>query len=280
MKKSTKERLSAVLLRVPLVLFLVVVVTPFLMLIINSFKTNAEFYANVWALPSSINFDNYLGAFQKASMGLYMLNSVIVSAASVVLNLGLGAMASYAIARRHLKSSKKLYNLYLVGLLIPQIVGIIPLFFMARILHLFDTLSILILSYTAMEIPFCVFTLVAFFKSLPYELEEAACIDGANDWQVFGKIMLPLAKPGLITVGVFAFLDFWSEYTRALAFISSDAKKTIPLAIIKFKPVSGFKVDWGLLCAACMIFIVPVIVVYAIYQRKLIDGLTAGSVKG
>lgn len=280
MKKKMKAICKALLIRVPLVLTSIVVIIPFLMVVINSFKTNAEFYEDVWALPKSFSFENYIGAFEKSSMATYIMNSVIVSGISVAVLLALAGMISYAIARRGLRWSKKLYNLYLVGLLIPQIVGIIPLFLMARVFNLFDTLTILILSYAAMELPFAVFTLTAFFKTLPGEMEEAASIDGANNWQILLKIIMPLSKPGMITVGIFAFLDFWSEYTRALALLSSESKKTIPLAIMKFKPVSGFKVDWGLLCAACIIFIIPVIIVYAVYQRKLIDGLTAGGVKG
>ncbi len=280
LNSNAGKRVRGTLLRIPLILYAVMVLVPFLMLLLNSFKTNAEFYENVWALPKRLSFANFIEAFRVADMGLYMWNSAVVTVAAVALNLALGAMVSYAIARRGLRSAKKLYNLYLLGLLIPQIIGIIPLFLMARIFHLFNTLSILILSYAAAELSFCVFTLVAFFKNLPGTLEEAATIDGAGDFQVFSRIMLPLARPGLITVGVFTFLGFWSEYTRALAFISSPEKRTIPLAILTFKPVSGFKVDWGLLCAACVIFIVPVIAVYGVFQRKLIGGLTTGSVKG
>lgn len=266
--------------RVLLIAYGIVVIVPFLMLVINCFKTNEEFYANVWALPSSLSLFNFVEAFERANMGRYIFNSVFVSVMGVALNLMLGAMVSYVIARRMKKHANKLYNLYLVGLLAPQIVSIIPQFFMARYMGLFDTLWILILSYAAMELPFCVFTLTAFFKSLPGELDEAATIDGASPATVFTRIMLPLARAGLITVGVFVFLSCWSEYTRALAFIGSDHNKTISLAIMIFRPVSGFKVDWGVLCAACVIFILPVIVVYAFAQRRLIDGLTAGSVKG
>lgn len=280
MRQSIKDIRNGILLRIPTILLTVVFLVPFTMLFITSFKTNAEFYENVWALPKTLNFFNFIEAFRVSEMGLYMTNSVYVTVLAVLINLMLGAMVSYAIARRNLRSSKRIYKFYLLGLLIPQIIGIIPLFLIARLLNLFNTLTMLILSYSSSEISFCVFTLVAFFKTLPGDLEDAAKIDGASNTQLFTRIMLPLARPGLITVGVFTFLGFWSEYTKALALISSPDKRTIPLAILEFKPVMGFKVDWGLLCAACVIFIVPVIVVYAIFQRKLIGGLTSGSIKG
>ncbi|HHW32489.1 MAG TPA: carbohydrate ABC transporter permease [Clostridiaceae bacterium] len=267
-------------IRFILILYSIIVIIPFLMIFINSFKTNREFYESIWALPRRLNFDNYVLAFEQANISQYFLNTVIVCVTSVILTLSLSTMVSYAIARRKMKSGPKLYFLFLIGLLIPQIVGIVPLFLMARVFRLFDTLFILILSYATATIPFCVFVLTAFFKTLPSDLEEAARIDGASNTHVLISIMTPLAKPGLITAGVFCFLDYWSEYMKALAFIATPSRKTISLGMLTFKPVSGFKIDWGVLCAACVLFILPVVVVYAVFQRNLLDGLTAGAIKG
>ncbi len=275
-----KNIAAKILVRILLIAFLLMIVIPFVPVVLNSFKTNAQFYESIWSLPTSLALTNYESAFAKSDITRAMLNSGVVCGVSVALTILLGSMAAYVLARRHIRQEKKVTNLYLIGLLIPQVVGIIPQFFLARILNLYDNLLMLIFTYTAFELPFAVFLLTAFCRTLPDDLEEAATIDGAGPFQTFLRIIFPLTRPGLITVGIFGFLDFWSEYARALVFISSDTKKTIALAIMTFKPLMGFKIDWGVLYAVCIMFILPVVILYAIFQRRLIDGLTAGGVKG
>jgi N-acetylglucosamine transport system permease protein len=278
------DRMKSILLhnivRLLLIVFLLIIVIPFVPVVLNSFKSNAQYYESIWSLTTSLALTNYTAAYAKSDITRAMLNSGLVCAVSVFLTIILGSMVAYILARRHIRYEKRITNLYLIGLLIPQVVGIIPQFFLARIFNLYDNLLMLVFTYTAFELPFAVFLLTAFCRTLPDDLEEAATIDGAGPFQTFLKIILPLTKPGIITVGIFAFLDFWSEYARALVFISSETKKTIAIAIMTFKPLMGFKIDWGILYAVCILFILPVIILYAIFQRRLIDGLTAGGVKG
>ncbi|MDD3932075.1 MAG: carbohydrate ABC transporter permease [Clostridiaceae bacterium] len=270
-------------IRFILLFWSVVVVIPFAMLLLTSLKTNPEFYANVWALPQDLFGSlviNYREAFARGSIGTNFLNTVYIDTVALIITLTLSAMVSYVIARRPLRFAPKLYYLYLVGLLIPAMVGLTPMFIMARFLGLFDTRFILILLYGTSTIPFCVFVMTAFFRSILNELEEAASIDGANLWHIFGRIILPLVKPAFITAGIFCFLDYWSEYMKGLMFVVSAEKKTISMGMLTFKIVSGFKIDWGVTAAACILFILPVLVLYIAFQRHLIGGLTDGSVKG
>lgn len=279
--KSTALR--TVVIRLILVFWSIVVLIPFAMLLLTSVKTNQEFYASVWSLPQNLFSSliaNYKEAFVRGNIGTNFLNTVYIDTVAMVITLLLSAMVSYVIARRPFRFAPRLYYLYLVGLLIPPMVGLTPMFIMTRFLGLFDTRLILILLYGTSTIPFCVFVMTAFFKSIVTDLEEAASIDGANLWHIFGRIILPLVKPAFITAGIFCFLDYWSEYMKGLMFIVSPEKKTISMGMLTFKIVSGFKIDWGVTAAACILFILPVLLLYMIFQNQLIGGLTDGSVKG
>lgn len=278
-----KFHLGTWITRILLILWSVIVLLPFAMLFLTSTKTNEEFYAGLWTLPKDIVHsvaENFSGAWQQANMGIGFVNAIVISGAALLLTLALGSMVSYAIARRNLRQEKTLSTLFLLGLLIPAMVGLTPMFIMARFMGLFDTRLILVLLYTAMELPFCVFVMTSFFRTVPHELEEAAFIDGASPWMTFFKIIVPIVRPAFVSAGIFAFLDFWSEYMYGLMFIMDPKKVTVAMSILQFKTGSGVKVNWGVTSAACVIFIAPVLVVYCIFQKQLMGGLTAGSVKG
>ena len=278
-----KFSLGTLITRLLLIFWSVVILIPFAMLFLTSTKTNEEFYAGIWTLPQHFFqsvAENYSTAWREANMGIGFINAIIISGAALALTLILGSMVSYAIARRKLRRENTLSTLFLLGLLIPAMVGLTPAFIMARAVGLFDTRLILILLYTSMELPFCVFLMTSFFRTIPHELEEAAYIDGASPWMTFFKIIVPLVRPAFVTAGIFAFLDFWSEYMYGLMFITDSNKVTVAMNILQFKTGTGVKVNWGVTTAACVIFVAPVLIVYCIAQKKLIGGLTAGSVKG
>ena len=151
---------------------------------------------------------------------------------------------------------------------------------LARVIGLYNSRAILIIAYSVFSLPFGVFVLTAFFKTLPSELEQSAKIDGAGYLATFLRIILPLAKPGLITIGVFNFLDYWNEYILPLTLIVDERKKTVSMAILQLQVAQSVKQEWGALFAACIMVILPVLVVYGIFQRNLTEGLTAGSLKG
>ncbi len=268
------------LLRIVLGLLSVVIIVPFFYILMNSFKTSAEFYADIWSLPSKLEFSNYALALEKTQLHAHTLNTVFIVSVAVFANLLMASMISYIITRMALKHSKKIYQYFLVGLLVPHIIAVLPLFMLARTVGLYNTRTILIIAYAVFSLPFGVFVLTAFFKTLPSELEQSAQIDGAGYLTTFLKIILPLAKPGLITVGVFSFLDFWNEYILPLTLIVAENKKTVSLAILQLQVAQTVKQEWGALFAACIMVILPVLTVYIIFQRNLTEGLTAGSIKG
>lgn len=278
-----RNSVSAWLVRIYLILWSVIILLPFVMLLLTSTKTSAEFYAGIWSLPKdffSSVVSNYSAAWAKGNIGNNFINTLIVSSVALFLSLFLSSMVSYAIARRKLRCAGKLSTLFLLGLLIPGMAGLTPMFIGARFAHLFNTRTILIILYAAMELPFCTFVMTSFFRSVPSEMEEAAAIDGASPWRTFGQIILPLVRPAFVSAGIFCFLDFWSEYMYGLMFIVDPAKKTISMGMLTFKIISGFKIDWGVTAAACVIFIAPVLILYILFQRKIVGGLTSGSVKG
>lgn len=278
-----KKRIGNICIRFFLIVWSALIVIPFAMMFLTSVKNNTEFYESVWSLPKDFFGNlvyNYSEAWIRGSLGSNFLNTVIIATAALVLTLGLSAMVSYAIARRKLKVAGILYGLYVVGLMVPGMAGLTTLFLAARALKLFNTRLILIIVYASTTIPFCVFVMTSFFKTIPRELEEAAAIDGASPWRTFGQIILPLVRPAFVSAGIFCFLDYWSDYMYGLMFVVDNSKKTISMGMLAFRLVSGFKVDWGVMMAACTIFIAPVVLIYIFFQKQIMGGLTAGSVKG
>jgi len=272
--------LMKLVLRIGLIILTLIIIIPFLYILMNSFKTTAEFYADIWSIPTKIDLTNYSMALNKTQLHAYAINTVFIVSISVFLNLSMASMISYVITRMGLKRSKTLYKYFLIGLLVPHIIAVLPLFMLARVIGLYNSRAILIIAYSVFSLPFGVFVLTAFFKTLPSELEQSAKIDGAGYLATFLRIILPLAKPGLITIGVFNFLDYWNEYILPLTLIVDERKKTVSMAILQLQVAQSVKQEWGALFAACIMVILPVLVVYGIFQRNLTEGLTAGSLKG
>lgn len=270
-------------IRIMMIIWSALIVIPFAMLFLTSTKTNEEFYANIWALPksifSSIAF-NFSEAWIRGNFAANFMNTIIIVGGAIVLSMALSAMVSYAIARRKLRIGNALEDMFSISYLIPCMVGLTPLFLMARFLGLFDTRMIMILTFAARAIPFCVMIMAPFFRTIPTQLEEAAYIDGATPWRAFAQVILPLVRPAFVTAGIFLFIDYWSDYMYGLMFISDKAKNTISMGMLAFRVVSGFKIDWGVTCAACVLFIAPILLLYAIFQKQIMGGLTSGSVKG
>jgi len=278
-----KTKSNTWLVRTLLIIWAFIIIAPFAFLVLTALKSNMEFYENIWALPKDIVAsvkENFSSAWQQADMGRGMINSVIISAVALVASLSLSASVSYVIARRHVKYGPALSLIFLVGLLVPEMLGLTPLFILARMLNLFNTRLILILIYTAWQMPFDVYLMTSFMETLPHELEEAAYVDGATPWKTFATIIVPLVKPALITAGIFSFLDYWSDFMYGLMFVVDGELKPVAMNILRFKTGNGVRPEWGITAAACVIFIAPVLLIYILFQRRIVSGLTAGSVKG
>ena len=263
---------------VVIALFSAAVVFPLVVMVFGSFKTQFQFYANPWGLPSSLNWDNYLYAWQQAQIPRFLVNSIIVAAATVVLTLVLASCAAYGFSTYTFRGGRSLFLMFVLLLIVPVPVGIIPLYVIVVRLHLVDTYFALILPYTSGSLPLSIFLLRAFFQSIPQELTDAARIDGCTQVSAFVRIVLPISRPGLATVVLLTFLNSWNEFFLALIFIHNPNLMTLPLGLQVF--FFQYSTQWNYLFAALTMSIVPIIVVYLALQRQFIAGLTAGAVRG
>jgi len=248
--------------------------------ILASFKTNRELFLDVWALPSQLQFQNYVKAWTVVKMGAYFMNSIVVVGASVLLLLIISTPAAYALTRIPFRGVEFVTNFLIGGMGIPVQMLFIPLFGTLSRLHLADTRTGLILVYTSLSLPFTIFLLTGFFRSLPSELEEAAAIDGASPLVTFVRIMLPLASPGVIGAAIFNFIMLWNEYMLALIFISDDSKRTISLGLYALSNSMQYTGDWVGLFAGVVIVMVPTILLFILLSQWLISSITLGAVKG
>lgn len=257
----------------------VAMVFPFLWMISSSFKEHAYSIAfDAGLIPTNPTIANFIKAWKMSHFQRYFVNSLFVALTSVVFVVLVSAMMAYAFARFTFPGREPIFYTILLVLMVPNVVGIIPQFLLAKTLGLRNSLWGLIIFYVAGMVPFNTFLLRGFFETLPKELEDAVLIDGGTHFTTFFKIVLPLSKPALATVSIFSFLGFWDEFILALTFIDDASKRTLPIAIASLHGQYG--TDWGLVFAASMIALVPVITVFVSLQRYFVGGLTAGAFKG
>jgi ABC-type glycerol-3-phosphate transport system permease component len=251
----------------------------------SSLKGDDAIFRDALALPAagSLHVDNYARAWREAHFARYFVNSVVVTALSVALIVGLGAMAAYAVSRFTHPLGKVAFWLFLAGLTIPAQLAIVPLFFELRAGGLLNSKVGLILVYTANGLPFSIFILAAFFRSLPKSLYEAAVIDGCGEFSAFWRILLPLARPGLVTVAIFQFIGVWKEYFYAFMLVSGDtagSARTVPLGLANLSIAAEYRTEYGMLFAGIVLVTVPILLVYVALQRQIVRGIAAGALKG
>jgi multiple sugar transport system permease protein len=229
-------------------------------------------------LPSHPTTANYTGAWTSNDFGRYFVNSLVVAIATTVLTVLLASMMAFAFARFRFPGRRVLFSLLLLGLMVPTIMLLIPQFLLAKRLLLLDSLWGLVVFYTGGNIALNTFLLRSFFQDIPYELEEAMVVDGAGAWSRFWRLIMPLSRPALATVGIFTFLASWDEFAWALTIIADPSKRTLPIAIALFQ--GQHATSWGLVFAASVIAVVPVLAIFVAFQRQFVSGLTAGALKG
>jgi raffinose/stachyose/melibiose transport system permease protein len=273
-----KDLSPHVVLNLFLLFLLVLAFYPLIWMAITSLRTNPELYANPWGLPSSLNSDNYVKVWQTSPIPTYFLNSFIVSSISTFLILLLSSMAAYAFSRLKFPGSNVLFYAFLGFYFIPPHIALIPLFFILKALHLQNTYFVLIGPYVAFALPFSTLLIRGFMVSIPSELMDAALIDGCSKFGIFHRIMLPLSKPVLAVVTVFQFVSTWNEYLFALAFIHKRKMMTLPVGLMDF--VGEFHTDWVAMAAGLTMATIPIIIVYILFQRQIMQGMTAGALKG
>ena len=274
------SRWSAISAQTVLIGWAVTVIFPMLWMIYSSFKTDQELFFSPWAPPLELQWDNFARAWTKAHVGDYLLNTLIVVVPALLLTLIISAMAAYVLARFEFVGRRFLFYMFLSGMLFPVFLALVPLFNLVNQLKMLNTFHGLILVYIAYSLPFTIFFLTGFFKTLPTEIEESAIMDGANPYQVFFKVMLPMASPGLISMGIFNFLGMWNQYVLPLVLISDESKYMLSqgLAFMLFKQF--YENDWSALFAALTIIMVPTLIVYITFQKQIQDGITTGALKG
>jgi ABC-type glycerol-3-phosphate transport system permease component len=250
-----------------------------LWIMMSSLKSTKELFADVWALPTKLHLENYVKALVSADFEVYFLNSFLVVISSVIMILVLSAPASYILSRKKFKGSNLITMIFIAGIGIPFPLLFIPLFQIMTGIKQNNTLVGLGILFVALSLPFTVYMLTSFFGSLPIELEEAAIIDGASDFQVFFKVMFPLATPGLITAAIFNFIGLWNEYQLALVFLNNPKYSTLSLGLYSLSNGMEYTGDWTGLLAGVVIVMIPTIILYIFLSEKMISGITMGAVK-
>ncbi|GAA4683306.1 carbohydrate ABC transporter permease [Phytohabitans rumicis] len=282
-ERRREIRIFSRLAHVGLAIWAILVIAPLAWTILASFKNNTEiFLGSPFSLPSHFSFDSYARAWSDAHVGRYFLNSVFVVSISTAGTMLFGSMAAYVLSRYKFIGNRFIYYLFVSGLAFPVFLALVPLFLIVNNLGLLNTYTGLILVYIAYSLPFTVFFLAAFFKTLPNSVAEAAVMDGASHTRLFFQVMMPMAKPGLVSITIFNILGQWNQYLLPVTLMqgeNADQKWMLTQGIASISISAGYEADWSALFAALTLSILPMIVMYGFFQRQIQQGLTAGAVK-
>lgn len=262
-----------------LVLFVVIQIFPLIWLVLFSLKDNNEIFGgNILGLPTRFLWQNYQMAFSGGRVGLYFVNSVIVTLFTVAVSGVLAAMAAYAIVRMRWKLSRVVLNIFLLGMMIPNHSALLPLFIILRNFKLLNTYFALIIPYVAFALPFAIFIFSGFLQTFPLELEEAACLDGCSIYRTFIEVVIPFMKPAIATVSIFTYLSTWNELMFAVTFISKQEYKTLTVGIMSM--VGQFTTAWGPIGAGLVIASFPTIFAYVLMSKQVQKSFISGALKG
>ena len=261
-----------------LAVLLVLIAFPFYWAVVASFTPEATLFRQPSLWPREFILDHYRALFREREFWVPIRNSLVVAGATTLLCVTLGAFAAYALARLRFRGRGAILAFILAVTMFPQISIVSPLYMLLRALRLINTYPGLVLPYVTFAMPLSVWLLVGFFRQLPADLEEAALVDGASRWQSFTKVILPLAAPGLATTAILTFIYCWNEFLFALSFTLGPERQTVPVAIALFR--GQYQVPWGEILAASVIATAPVALIVLLFQRRIVQGLTAGAVKG
>ncbi|MFF1906900.1 carbohydrate ABC transporter permease [Kitasatospora sp. NPDC058218] len=231
-------------------------------------------------VPRKWTLENYRGIFQTSDFTRALINSIGIAVIATTIAVVLGTMAAYAVARLRFPGKRLLIGMSLLIAMFPPISLVSPLFNIERVLGLFDTWAGLIIPYMTFSLPLAIYTLSAFFREIPWDLEKAAKVDGATPAQAFRLVIAPLAAPGVFTTGILVFIFCWNDFLFAISLTSTNAARTVPAAIAFFTGSSQFQQPTGSIAAAAVVITVPIVVFVLLFQRRIVSGLTAGAVKG
>ncbi|MFC3746787.1 carbohydrate ABC transporter permease [Paenibacillus sp. GCM10012306] len=274
------KKALGLLYQVPLWIYFIVSVYPLVWMISYSLKNNDEIFStNPFGLPTHFRFENYVTAWSQFNIPKYFINSIVVSTIATVFILLFALMFAFAVARLTWKFREAVRVYMLVGMFIPLQVIMIPLAILVRDFHLSNTYGALIVPYIALGLPFSTMIFYGFMRGIPTEIEEAACMDGANIYRMFLQVIMPMVMPAVATVAIFQFLTNWNEFTLAYILISNEAMKTLPLGLLFFQ--GQYSTDWGGMGAVMTMASLPMIIVYLFFSEQVERAMTVGSaVKG
>lgn len=280
-EKNRKISWYYLILGIGIVATIIFTLTPILWQVLTSVKTNEDISAipNVY-LPHKITLQHYLELFERRPFWLYIVNSTLVSIISAILCLILGSPAAYALARMKLRGETIILILISLVTLFPYALLFLGVLEIIKLLGLGNNYLALIVPYTAINMPLTILVMRSFFQQLPQDLEDAAKIDGYKTLPMLVDIILPMTLPALVTTGILAFIFAWNEYIFALTFITEETMKTIPVATAQLGGASSFDIPYGLIAAATIFGTIPLVILVLIFQRRIVQGLTAGAVKG
>ena len=291
-KSSSGEALYKVFIYVVLAMLAIVIIVPVAWVFLASIKQNSEFYGNPWTLPASFYWQNFVDAWNAASMGSYMLNSVIVTVLSLAILLVVALPAAYCLSRFRFRGGRLLNTAFMAGLFINVNYIVVPIFLMMRdwdswMNYFFgktiflNNLVMLAIVYAATALPFTIYLLSGYFATLPHDFEEAAYIDGASYGQAMTRVILPMAQPSIITIILFNFLSFWNEYIISMTLMSSSTgQKTLPVGLLNLMQGQQSKAEFGIMYAGLVLVMLPTLILYMCVQKKLTQGMPVGGLKG
>ena len=291
-KRGSAEPIFKAFVYVALITLAVLIIVPVAWVFLASIKQNSEFYGNPWALPASFYWQNFVDAWNSASMGSYMINSVIVTALSLALLLVIALPAAYCLSRFQFVGRKLLNTCFMAGLFINVNYIVVPIFLMLKdgdvwlkkIVgegFLLNNLFVLALVYASTALPFTIYLLSGYFATLPHDFEEAAYIDGAGYGSTMVHIIFPMAQPSIITIILFNFLSFWNEYIISMTLMSSaTGQRTLPVGLLNLMQAQQSSAQYGILYAGLVLVMLPTLILYICVQKKLTQGMTVGGLKG
>ena len=251
---------------------------PVIWVVLSSLKTNIEFFTNPWSIPLNLNWKNYIDAWFTGNFNIYYFNSVSVVAVTIAVTIPIASLAGFALAQFDLKSKNTLFILLLSGMMIPFQIVLIPLFELVRILNLLNMRWVLVGPYVAFGLPLTTLIMKGFFEQLPAELGDAARIDGCSDFQVFWRIMLPLASPAIGVAAILQTVFSWNEFLFALTFIREETERTVPLGLMAFR--GEHSIDCTGLSAGVVLASLPLIIAFILLQKHFVKGVLGGALKG
>ena len=260
-----------------LIIMAIIFVMPMLFTIISSLKTKLDIFSDPFALPKNPQWSNYVVAWKDANMSAYFINSVIQSGSTVILTSLISTMAAYALARFDFKLNKVLVLVFMLGMMVPMHTILVPVSYIIGLFNLKNNIFALVLVYVAFNLPFSIMVMITFMKGVNRSLEEAAIIDGANYFQIYSKIMIPLTLPAISTISIFNFMGAWNNILFPLLFINDKRLRPISLGLLNFNGERGS--EYGLMMAGIVITVAVPLAIYLLFQEKVESGLAAGAVK-